>query len=636
MCGIAGFLERGQLSNGAARSAQRMADAITHRGPDDSGVWTDEQAGVALSHRRLAIIDLSQAGHQPMLSHSGRYAIVYNGEIYNFAELRAELDRQDSTIGWRGESDTEVLLAAIDAWGVVETLKRLNGMFAFALWDRHTRVLTLARDRIGEKPLFYGTSGGRFLFGSELKALQAHPGFRAEPDANAIAAMLRYDYVPAPRSVWMGISKLEAAHYLQVAEGGRPLGPPTPYWSFEECARRGSEDQRPAAPQLENDLDALLRDAVAKRMIADVPLGAFLSGGIDSSLIVALMQAQSARKVRTFTIGFAETEFNEAPKAAAVASHLGTEHTELYVSPQDALDLVPKLPEFWDEPFGDSSQIPTCLLAQLTRESVTVALSGDGGDELFGGYDRYRAIQRVWGNLGRVPKAVRMAAAMPLNIGSHRGHVAGPLGRAGRFLAMPSIEALYRSRMSHVDRPASLVHGATDDGEEILGDVGFLTAPVEKMMYLDTPTYLAEDILTKVDRATMAFSLEARAPFLDHRVVEFAWTVPPSEKLSGGSTKRIMRKLGARYLPPAILDQAKMGFSVPLNQWLRGPLRDWAEGLLDERRMKAEEIFEVAAVRGLWAGLLAGKRRHDRPLWNILMVQAWLENQRALVAASGD
>jgi len=610
-----------------------MADAIAYRGPDDAGVWTDNGGGVALGHRRLSVIDLSPAGHQPMQSHSGRFVITYNGEIYNFSDLRAELDGHGAKVEWRGTSDTEVLLASMDCWGVRGTLERLNGMFAFAVWDRETRTLTLARDRMGEKPLFYGTSGDLFLFGSELKALQAHPAFAAELDPDAIAAMLRYDYIPAPRTIWRNFFKLEAAHYIEISDGGRSVGEAKPYWSLKDCAVAGISHPREPGEQLDNDLDTLLRDAVGRRMMADVPLGAFLSGGIDSSLIVALMQAQSSRKVRTFTIGFDEPQFDEAPKAAAVAAHLGTDHTEMYVSAQNALDLIPKLPSLWDEPFGDSSQVPTYLLSELSRRSVTVALSGDGGDELFGGYSRFQTIDRLWGMLDKAPAPLRSAIGAPLLLASSSDHVPGPAGRAGRMLGARTLEALYHWRVSRVERPFALVTGAQPGDDHPFGDVPFLSSAADKMMFADTQSYLPEDILTKVDRATMAVSLESRAPFLDHRVVEFAWTVPMSEKLTRSTSKAILRKLARRYLPQAIFEQPKMGFCVPVERWLRGPLREWAEELLDERRLRQEGILNVRAVRGLWAALLAGKRRHERVVWNILMLQAWLAGQQRLLNA---
>ena len=601
-----------------------MADAIAHRGPDDSGTWTDAEGGIALGHRRLAIIDLSPAGHQPMVSESGRFAIAYNGEIYNFPDLRAELDASGANIAWRGESDTEVLLAAIDHWGVASTLARLNGMFAFALWDREARKLTLARDRMGEKPLYYGATGGAFLFGSELKALRAHPHFNGRLDRDALVAMLRYDYVPAPHSIWQGIAKLEAGHMVEIGDGGRAIGTPVAYWSLRDCVTRGIADPLPDSPELVDDFEALLSDSVRRRMMSDVPLGAFLSGGIDSSLIVALMQAQSSRPVQTFTIGFDVGKFDEAPMAREIAAHLGTDHTELYLSARDAFEVIPRLPRIWDEPFGDSSQIPTFLVSEMSRRSVTVALSGDGGDELFGGYSRYHKIERAWAGVHRIPDSARTAMASIVGIGASRDLVRGPLGRTATFLRLQSLEELYRWRVSRLDHPAALVPGASEAlSAAAFGPVPFLTDPGDKMMYSDTRTYLPENILTKVDRASMAVSLEVRAPFLDHRIAEYAWRLPRSQRLGGHQGKAILRALGHRHLPADVMQRKKRGFSLPVEDWVRGPLRSWGEDLLSERRLTEQGLLNVAAVRALWRGFLDGKDRVDNVVWNVLMFQAW-------------
>ena len=626
MCGLTGFLQQRPLDDGAPAIAARMATAIAHRGPDDSGTWLDPEAGIALGHRRLAIIDLSPAGHQPMVSGSGRFVIAYNGEIYNFRDLRAELDADGKGPDWRGESDTEVALAAIDRWGVVDTLKRLDGMFAVAVWDRQTRVLSLARDRMGEKPLYYGSTGGAFLFGSELKALRAHPEFSGRLDRDALTAMLRFDYVPAPRSIWHGISKLAAGHYVHISDGGRTIGAATPYWSFREHAVTGASHPHADGPELITEMESLLKGSVGRRMMADVPLGAFLSGGIDSSLIVALMQAQSARPVQTFTIGFGEERFDEAPMARAVAAHLGTDHTELYVTPNDAMDLIPRLPEIWDEPFGDSSQIPTFLVSEMSRKSVTVALSGDGGDELFGGYSRFHKVARAWNRVGRIPAGPRAALAKLVGVGSQRSMVRGPMGRASSFLGAQSLEELYRWRVSRIDHAASLVPGSSADfSAAVFGPIPFLADPAEKMMYADTLSYLPENILTKVDRASMAVSLEVRAPFLDHRIVEYAWRLPMTQRLAPDRGKAILRSIGDRYLPPAVMNARKRGFCLPVESWVKGPLRSWGEDLLSEQRLASQGILDVAAVRDLWRGFLAGKPRHDNPVWNILMFQAWLD-----------
>ena len=626
MCGIVGFLHGGGLDDGAAAVTRAMASAIAHRGPDDSGIWIDSEAGVALGHRRLAIVDLSPAGHQPMVSASGRFVITYNGEIYNFGQLRGDLEEAGAAPAWSGTSDTEVLLAAIDHWGVREALGRLNGMFAFGVWDRQRRILTLARDRLGEKPLYYGSTGGAFLFGSELKALRAHPDFRSQLDRDALIDMVRYDYVPAPRTIWQGIAKLAAGHYVEIAEAGAAIGAPVAYWSLRDCAVSGAANSLPDGPELAVDLEALVKEAIGMRMIADVPLGAFLSGGIDSSLIVALMQAQSSRPVKTFTIGFAEEGFDEAPQARRIANYLGTDHTELYVTSRDAMDVIPRLPEIWDEPFGDSSQIPTFLISQLSRQSITVALSGDGGDELFGGYSRYRKQEREWGGVSRLPVAVRKALSAIAGMGSQGALIRGPAGRAAKMLGTEAFEDLYRWRVSRVDHAERLVRGGSAaHGPSAFGALPFLTNPVDKMMYADTLTYLPEDILTKVDRASMAVSLEVRAPFLDHRIVEYAWRLPMAQRLGPIDSKAILRTIGRRLLPPQVLEQPKMGFCLPVEKWVRGPLRTWGEDLLSEDRLARQQIFDVAAVRQLWHGFLAGKKRHDNVIWNLLMFQAWMD-----------
>jgi asparagine synthase (glutamine-hydrolysing) len=602
-----------------------MADAVAHRGPDDVGVWLDEGAGIALGHRRLAILDLSPAGHQPMTSDSGRYVIAFNGEIYNFREIQTELGERNSGRHWRGGSDTEVLLAAISYWGVRDTLSRLNGMFAFAVWDRDTRTLTLARDRMGEKPLYYGTSRGIFLFGSELKALRAHPEFESSLDLDALTSMLRYDYITAPHSIWNGISKLQAGHYLEITSGGQCIGIQTPYWSLADCAILGSARPLIEGPELVSQLESLLTDAVSKRMVADVPVGAFLSGGIDSSLIVAVMQAQSSRPTQTFTIGFEDRQFDEAPQAKAVAAHLGTQHTELYVTAKDAFDIIPRLPTIWDEPFGDSSQIPTYLVSALSRRSVAVVLSGDGADELFGGYSRFQEMGRAWESLRHLPMPARSWLAHLIGIGSRNASVPGVIGRAANILHSGEFEALYRWRVSRVEHPESLVLGNSHESSSSFGSIPFLSKPGEKMLYADTLTYLPEDILTKVDRASMAVGLEARAPFLDHRIVEFSWKLPMSQKLRGDTGKAILRSLGSSYLPSEVMNRPKQGFCLPVASWLRGPLRSWAEDLLGEQSLSRQAILNVPAVRALWHDHLSGKRRHERILWNLLMFQAWLE-----------
>jgi asparagine synthase (glutamine-hydrolysing) len=651
MCGFCGFIQIDRVIEPAAMTAvvERMADTLRHRGPDDRGSWIDANAGIALGHRRLSIIDLSPEGHQPMKSPSGRYVIAYNGEIYNFRELRLELDR--AGFAWRGHSDTEVMLAAIEAWGLDAALRRFNGMFAFALWDRHEQALHLARDRLGEKPLYYGWSGKTFLFGSELKALRAHPAWRAEIDRNALAAYLRHNYVPAPHSIYSGIAKLAPAHRLRIALTDARAPTPAPYWSLRDAAESGV-----ANPQDVNDdgaideLDRLLRDAVARRMVADVPVGVFLSGGIDSSTVVALMQAQSSRPVRSFSIGFNEEGYNEARHAKAVAQHLGTDHTELYVTSSEAMSVIPMLPAMYDEPFADSSQIPTFLVSQLARKHVTVTLSGDGGDELFCGYVRYFWGRRIWNRIGRLPYRLRTLTANALNTlspGSWNKVFAGmnrlvPLAALGELtgdrvhklaevLALPTPEALYHGLVSHWSAPESIVYRSREAATALSDRAQWAKLPdfTQRMMYLDAVTYLPDDILVKVDRASMAVGLEARVPLLDHRVVEFAWRVPLSRTNRNDQGKWLLRQVLHRYVPQHLIDRPKMGFGVPIDSWLRGPLRGWAEDLLNEQRLREQGYFDPAPIRAKWTEHLAGGRNWQYWLWDILMFQAWLPTAKA-------
>jgi len=644
MCGIAGYWSPARPASEGLLTA--MIDRLAHRGPDDSGTWLDKEAGVALGQRRLSIIDLSPAGHQPMASPSGRFVVTYNGEIYNYRELRAQLEAAGAAPAWRGHSDTEVMMAAFDHWGVTGTLERLNGMFAIALWDRERRCLILARDRLGEKPLYYGRMGQSLLFGSELKALTAHPDWAGELDRSALAAFLRYNYVPAPLSIWRGIHKLPPAAYVEITDGGRTIGEPRLYWDFAGAAARGAAAPRSDGPELLDELDRLLRESILQRMAADVPLGAFLSGGIDSTLTVALMQAQSARKVKTFTIGFADPSYDEAPFAASVAAHLGTEHTELRVEAADALALVPELPNIWDEPFADSSQIPTHLVSRLARQHVTVALSGDGGDELFGGYNRYALAPRLMAMSARLGPTLSglvaglsrsrtgLAAATGLARMLPRSRrplaLADRLPKIGHAMEAGSAEELYRRLVSLNDHPERFVLGgdepASAEGDPVFPDVR------QAMMYRDTISYLPDDILVKVDRASMAVGLEARAPFLDHRVVEFAWQMPMEAKISGGVGKQALRSLIDRHVPRRLMERPKMGFGLPISAWLTGPLRGWAEALLDERRLREEGFFAPAAVRALWADHLRRGGRHHQ-LWAILMFQAWWAGQGRQAAA---
>ncbi len=651
-----------------------MSDTLAHRGPDDTGAWVDPAAGLALGHRRLAVLDLSPAGHQPMHSASGRFVIAFNGEIYNHADLRGQLQSRGAASAWRGHSDTETLLAGFEHWGIEATLERAVGMFALALWDRAERRLYLARDRFGEKPLYYGRAGGAFVFGSELKALRAYPGFGNPVSREALREYFRFMYVPAPLSIYEGIYKLPPGCLLTLtAEGlerGTDLGSVPlsrsgagarssiretggislrPYWSLRDAVATGARARISDEGEALDALEGALREAVRVQSLADVPLGAFLSGGVDSSTIVALMQQQASRPVRTFTVGFEEAGFDESAHARAVARHLGTDHSELFVTAAEARAVIPLLPVMYDEPFADSSQIPTHLVCRAARQQVTVALSGDAGDELFGGYNRYFWAPRIWNRVARLPYPARQVFAAALQSAApstwdrllgHAGVVrpGEKLHKLGRALrGARSLDDLYWNLVSEWPDPAGLVV-AGDCGGAGAGGAGswfFPSAreseiadaldPVERMMSRDALGYLPDDILCKVDRAAMAVSLETRVPFLDHRVAELAWRLPASMKVRGNAGKWALRQILYRHVPRELIERPKAGFALPVGQWLRGPLRAWAEELLGAERLRREGYLEPGPVRAAWAEHLSGRYDRTPRVWSLLMFQSWLE-----------
>ena len=655
MCGLAGFITAGDdnPSEVMARFLTAMSNAITHRGPNDEGSWSDAEAGVWLGHRRLSIVDLSSAGHQPMQSASGRYMIAFNGEIYNHLSLRQEIEAAGEAPSWCGCSDTETLLQGFDFWGIQGTVERAVGMFTFAVWDRQNATLILGRDRLGEKPLYYGWQGrggsAVFLFGSELKALRKHPAFESNVNRGALSLQLRHNCIPAPYSIYEGISKLLPGSLLSVSRQ-QPKPRVWAYWSVAEVAKSGITNVFSGSDQQAVDkLESLLKDSVSKQMVADVPLGAFLSGGVDSSTIVALMQAQSTNPVKTFTIGFNEESYNEAAQAKMVAQHLGTDHTELYVTAEQARSVIPFLANLYDEPFSDSSQIPTFLLSQLARQHVTVSLSGDAGDELFCGYNRYQMTANLWRKVATVPMPLRRLVARGLtSISPHTldrlvttlsrfmsgsallANAGGKLHKGAEVLSSQSAHDLYLGLVSHWTDLDSVVIRGQEPPSLLTGNLPNLDGldDVQRMMALDMMTFLPDDILTKLDRAAMGVSLETRVPFLDHRLVEFAWSLPQSMKLRDGKSKWALRQVLYRYVPKALIERPKMGFGVPIDSWLRGPLREWAEDLLSEARLKHEGFLNYVPIRKKWTEHLSGRRNWQYQLWDVLMFQAWLEKNK--------
>jgi len=639
MCGIAGFLDVSRhMGDDEFRACiWAMTNTLEHRGPDDSGIWVDAKVSVALGHRRLSVVDLSLRGHQPMISASGRFVIAYNGEIYNFREIRSELAK--SGVLFRSDSDTEVLLEACSEWGVETAVKRTVGMFAFSLWDIEKRTLYLVRDRLGIKPLYWARMGGVFLWASELKALKPHPVWQNIIDRDALSAYLRFACVPGGQCIYRGAYKLEPGCMLTLRPGAEPGI--NQYWDMRSVAIKSKLNQlKSTDEETIGALDELLRNAVGQRMIADVPLGAFLSGGIDSSTVVALMQAQSSRPVKTFSIGFSETGFNEAEDAKTVAGFLGTDHSEFYLRPEDALAVIPDLPEYYDEPFADSSQIPTFLVSELAKRSVTVSLSGDGGDELFGGYKRYLFADRLWNVLRRCPDALRKGMAYALNSfspstwdqllcnapGRWRKALTGDrFHKLSEIIGIADRGGFYKNLISNWLKPGKVVLGALEPEGIFLDSSLDRDIPdfVEWMQFLDTVTYLPNDILTKLDRASMGISLEARVPLLDHRVVEFAWTLPKQMKIRNGQGKWLLRQVLYRYVPEELIKGVKRGFRVPIDLWLRNSLRDWAEDLLSEHRLKSQGYFNPDPIRQKWLEHLSGQRNWHFPIWTILMFQAW-------------
>jgi asparagine synthase (glutamine-hydrolysing) len=627
MCGFSGFVTTVVAEADYTQVLRPMGDAIYHRGPDGFGIWFDSHSGVGLVHARLAIVDLSPAGQQPMHSACKRYVIAFNGEIYNHLALRQQLRCEGLAPIWRGHSDTETLLACFTAWGIEATLQATVGMFAVALWDTQEKQLTLARDRLGEKPLYWGWCGGTLLFGSELKALKAHPSFNAEIDRNALALLLRYNYIPAPHTIYNGIEKLKPGHLIQIRQGQSRFDIfPQAYWNLNSIIESGvNQPFSGSAQDAVELLEQKITQSVAGQMLADVPLGAFLSGGVDSSTIVALMQQQSNHSVRTFAIGFDEPGYNEAEYAKQVAGHLNTDHTELYVNANDALNLVPRLPEIYCEPFADSSQLPTFLVSQMAKQHVTVALSGDGGDELFGGYNPYQFSPNVWDKLKLLPLPLRKLTTK---------FISGfPMPeKVEKLLAVfpaRDRESFYQILISHWQQPESLVIGSRTLPTLLNTSTSWpkVDSFEHWMMAVDAGQYMVDDILVKVDRAAMANSLETRVPLLDHRIVEFAWKLPLEMKIRNGVGKWALREVLYRHVPREMIERPKKGFSVPLGAWLRGPLREWSESLLDEHRLQREGFFEIIPIHKLWNEHLTGRKDNSLKLWSILMFQAWLEKQ---------
>lgn len=650
MCGIAGIFKIGDNDRiPIGDCVAQMTATLAHRGPDATDVWTDEAAGISLGHRRLSVLDLTAAGAQPMRSDCGRFTVTFNGEIYNHLDIRSELEAAGAAPNWKGHSDTETLLYAVRLWGIEGALQRFNGMFAFAIWDARDGTLTLCRDRFGEKPLFYGWIGTDLVFASELKAFAVHPRWRGTVDRGALTAFMRYSYVPAPSTIWEGIRKLNSGSTVAFPRSmeARHLPQPQTYWSMRQCVVAGQQERLTDPSEAAVELERLLSQAVQRQMLSDVPVGALLSGGIDSTVVVALMQKQSPRPIRTFSIGFAESAFNEAIHARSVARHLATDHTELIVAPTDARDVIPKLAQMYDEPFGDSSQIPTHLVAMLARRSVTVALSGDAGDELFGGYNRHVWGARLHARFGPLPAsmkrilaaAISMVAPEPANtVGHFAGRIlpgryrflrAGDqIAKIGRIIGARTSEEMYRLLSSIDDDPTGVVLGGYEPPSWFSEQMSGIDQPIDaldRMTLSDALSYLTDDILQKVDRAAMAVSLETRVPFLDRDVAEFSCHVPPDMKVRDGQGKWLVRQVLDRHVPRQLIDRPKTGFGIPLDDWLRGPLKSWASDLLASERIDRQGWFDSRRINAVWTEHLYAGRNHGSWLWNVLMAQSWLD-----------
>jgi len=644
VCGFVGFIAAKYCVHSNVQVLRAMAHELTHRGPDDEGFWLEDDVGLA--HRRLSVLDLTAAGHQPMTSESGRYVIAYNGEIYNFLKIREYLQARGHQ--FRGRSDTEVLLSAIEAFGVEETLRKIAGMFAFALWDKNKKTLYLARDRSGEKPLYYGQLGNQLVFASELKALYKHPAWYTDIDRQALLKYIRLTYIPAPLTIHTHIKKLCPGHYLviQNINDGQFEVVNNTYWQAKDAVEKGRQNIINNDEEAVEQLDKVMKNVIQEEMISDVPVGAWLSGGVDSSTIVAIMQNFSTRPVKTFSIGYQEDEYNEAVYAKAVARHLRTDHTELYLTPQGCLNVIPDIVSIYDEPFADSSQIPTYLVAKLARESVTVSLSGDGADELFGGYNRYTWLENIWKKVGHWPLATRvllsnMLVSIPphqwdtafkivsrLGISHLQAHLPGDkIYKIANLLKCSDKREVYQALISLWQQPEALVLGASEISLLIDDEAQWQIAGSfkESMMLVDQTSYLPDDILAKVDRASMAVSLESRTPFLHPQLIEFAWRIPVDMKVRGGERKWILKQVMNRYLPSELMDRPKMGFGVPIDSWLRGPLREWAESLLDWDILKKQGLFDADMIHVLWKEHLSGKRNLQSVLWAVIMFQAWYD-----------